>query len=232
MSEKALGLLDIFGPVMIGPSSSHTAGVARIAFLARKIHSGDFDRARVYFHGSLASTWKGHGSDKAAVAGLLGILPEDERLAFAPDLAKRAGLSIELLPVFESPERYHPNTLVVELETGSRRTRVRGASVGGGKVRLQSIDGFKTDLDGALESLLVLHQDTKGVIAAVSAILAETGYNIASISSHRTDKGDDALLVVEVDGLVTASLVESLRGAADVKEVVYVPSIGSLVGSS
>lgn len=224
MSERALGLLDIFGPVMIGPSSSHTAGVARIAFLARKIHGGPFDRARVLFHGSLASTWKGHGSDKAAIAGLLGILPEDERLGFAPELAKREGLNIELVPVFDSPERYHPNTVVLELESGERRTRVRGASVGGGKVRLQSINGFKTELDGALEALLVLHQDTRGVIAGVAAILAAWGFNIASMTSHRTDKGDLALLVVEVDGIVASGVVPALAGVQGVKDVVYVPS--------
>jgi L-serine dehydratase len=224
MPERALGLLDIFGPVMIGPSSSHTAGVARIAFLARKIHGGPFDRARVFFHGSLASTWKGHGSDKAAIAGLIGILPEDERLAFAPELAEREGLDIELVPVFDSPERYHPNTVVLELESGGRRTRVRGASVGGGKVRLQSINGFKTELDGALEAILVLHQDTRGVIAGVAAILAAWGFNIASMTSHRTDKGDLALLVVEVDGLVASGVIPALGGVQGVKDVVYVPS--------
>ena len=224
MPERALGLLDIFGPVMIGPSSSHTAGVARIAFLARKIHGQTFEHARVYFHGSLASTWKGHGSDKAAIAGLLGILPEDERLTFAPELARREGLDIELVPVLDSPERYHPNTVVIELEGSERRTRVRGASVGGGKVRLQSINGFKTELDGALEALLVLHQDTRGVIAGVAAILAAWGFNIASMTSHRTDKGDDALLVVEVDGLVASGVIPALGGVMGVKDVVYVPS--------
>lgn len=217
-------LLEIFGPVMIGPSSSHTAGVARIAFLARRIHGGPFERALVSFYGSLASTWKGHGSDKAAVAGLLGILPEDERLAFAPELARREGLDIEIRPVFDGPERYHPNTAVIELLTGEKRTRVRGASIGGGKVRLQSVNGFKADLDGALEAILVLHRDTRGVIAGVSAILSAFGFNIASMVSHRTDKGDDALLVVELDGQASTGVLEAIRGVQGVKDVVYVPS--------
>ena len=225
MADRTLGLLDAFGPVMIGPSSSHTAGVARIAFLARSILPGPIDRARVSFYGSLARTWRGHGSDKAAIAGLLGILPEDERLSFAPELARRWGLEVEILPCPEGPSRYHPNTMVVEIEAGPRRLRVRGASIGGGKILLQSVDGFRTSLDGSLDALLVLHRDEVGEIALVATLLASRGINIAQMSSHRRDKGDEALLVVEVDGPVSANVSEGIRALRGVLDAVLVPAI-------
>jgi len=227
MPDRTLGLLDIFGPIMIGPSSSHTAGVARLAFLARSIVQGPIDHARISFHGSLARTYKGHGSDKAAIAGLLGILPEDERLAFAPELARRQGLEVEIVPVYDSPARYHPNTAVFELSSGESRLRVRGASVGGGKVLLQSISGFQTAIDGTLDAILVLHRDEIGVIALVATLLAERGLNIAQMSSHRRDKGEEALLVVEVDGDVPVSVADDLARLKGILKVVRVPSIAS-----
>jgi L-serine dehydratase len=227
MDERKLGLFDILGPVMIGPSSSHTAGVARIAFCARRILPGPIDRARVLFYGSLARTYRGHGSDKAAIAGLLGILPEDERLSFAPEIAARQGLEVEIVPVFDGPERYHPNTVVLELFAGDRRLRVRGASVGGGEILIQSVDGFEAQLDGRLEALLVLHHDEPGVIASVAALLAGSGFNIASIASRRKDRGDEALIVVELDAAVDEPLIARLSALHAVREVVRVPSLRS-----
>lgn len=225
MADKTLGLFDIFGPVMIGPSSSHTAGVARIAFLARKILPYPLDRARVSFYGSLARTYKGHGSDKAAIAGLLGILPDDERLGYSLELAVKEGLAVEILPVYETPPRYHPNTAVIELWAGERYLRVRGASVGGGDIRIESINGFETALDGGLDALLVRHHDEIGVIAIVSHILAANRVNIASAVSHRRDKGDEALLIVELDGLVPSSIIEQIQELPQVRNVVYVPAV-------
>jgi L-serine dehydratase len=227
MDDKKIGLFDILGPVMIGPSSSHTAGVARIAFLARKILPGPLDRARVSFYGSLARTYKGHGSDKAAIAGLLGILPEDERLSFAPELAAREGLAVEIVPVYDGPERYHPNTVVIELASGGRALRLRAASVGGGEILLQSINGYEALIDGRLEALLVRHHDEPGVIAHVAALLAGAGLNIASLASKRKDRGDEALIVAEVDGVVDAALLVAIAALPAVREVVRVPSIRS-----
>lgn len=215
----------MFGPVMIGPSSSHTAGVARIAFAARRLLGTVPRKAVIRFYGSLSSTWRGHGSDKAALAGLLGILPDDERLSWATDLAAREGMAFDIVPMQTSPAHYHANTVVLELESAGSRVRMRGASVGGGEIRIQSIDGFHTDLDGALDAILVLHRDEVGVIATVSGLLAEHGYNIAHISSHRKEKGDEALLVAEVDGSVSLPVVEALGLVSAVRQVVHIPSI-------
>jgi L-serine dehydratase len=225
MPENAPTILDLFGPVMIGPSSSHTAGVARIAYLARKILPGPLLRARILFYGSLAKTYKGHGSDKAAIAGLLGILPEDERLGFAPELAARAGLLTEIVAVYETPERYHPNTVVFELEGPDQKIRVRGASIGGGEIALKSVNGFQADLDGKLDALLVLHHDEVGVIAELASLLAREGFNIASLASHRRDKGDEALIVAEIDGAAGSLLVAAAALIHGVLDVVHVPSI-------
>lgn len=227
MDERKIGLFDMFGPVMIGPSSSHTAGVARIAYLARSILGSRPDWARISFYGSLARTFRGHGSDKAAVAGLLGILPDDERLGFAPELAAREGMEVEIVAVLEGPERYHPNTVALELRSGARRLRVRGASVGGGEILLQSIDGFEAQLDGRLEALLVLHHDEPGVIARVADVLAREGINIASLASRRRDRGDVALIVAELDGDAGSAVVRSIAGLEAVREVIRVPRIRS-----
>jgi L-serine dehydratase len=181
----------------------------------------------VSFYGSLARTYKGHLSDKAAVAGLLGILPEDERLAFAPELALREGLDVEIVPVYDCPERYHPNTVVLELVSRERSLRLRGASVGGGEILIQSVDGYETQLDGRLDAILVLHHDEPGVIAGVAAKLAASGINIASLASRRKDRGEEAMIVAEVDGVVDEALIAALKGLDAVRGVVHVPSIGA-----
>lgn len=225
MAERYVGILDMLGPVMIGPSSSHTAGVARLAFLAGSMLPTRPERAVVEFHGSLARTWLGHGSDCAAIAGLLGILPEDERLAYARELAEGQGVSVEIRPVYESPARYHPNTAVFLIEAGGERLRLRGASVGGGEILVESIDGYRTALDGSLDALLVLHRDEVGVIAEVSRILARAGLNIASAVSHRKDRGDEALLVVELDQAPPRAVLEELGRLPSARRVVRVPAI-------
>jgi L-serine dehydratase len=161
------------------------------------------------------------------VAGLLGILPEDERLSYSLELAKKEGLEVEIVPIYDGPERYHPNTLVIELWGIGQYTRVRGASIGGGEIRIESVNGFAANLNGALDALLVIHRDEVGVIAIVSHILAANHFNIASVASHRKDKGEDALMVVEVDGVVPASIVTQIRELPSIREVVYIPSIRS-----
>jgi len=237
MSKDNVSIFDILGPVMIGPSSSHTAGVARIAFLARKMFARKPDHALVKFYGSLSSTWRGHGSDKAAIAGLLGIPPEDERLAHGEALLAEAqaageGFSIELKPMDDLPATWHPNTLVIELEAKasqgalSRKLRLRAASVGGGSIRIEEIDGYRVNLSGELDALLVLHHDEIGVIAIVSHMLAANRINIAGTSSHRKEKGDEALLVVETDGSLPPSVVQQIEGLPPIYAVISVPALG------
>jgi L-serine dehydratase len=224
---SAPSLLSVVGPVMIGPSSSHTAGVARLCFLARKAFGETPERARVTFYGSLAATWKGHGSDKAAIAGLLGIHPEDERLGFARELAAREGVRVEIVEDRGDEPGRHPNTLKAELEAHGRRLEMFGCSVGGGAILVESVNGFPASLSGELDAVLVRHLDRPGVIAAVAGLLAEAGVNIAGAASRRSQKGDQALLAVEVDQAPPGGVVEAIRGLDSVLAAVHVPSVYS-----
>jgi len=252
MPKENASLFEIFGPIMIGPSSSHTAGVARIAFLARRMFARRPDRATVKFYGSFASTWRGHGSGSAVIAGLLGIPPEDERLARGEELLEEAkiegaGFPVDICPMSDLPASWHPNSLVIELEaeadsgpsggsgaggavpgdgTAAKvKQRIRATSIGGGSIRIDEIDGYQVSLSGALNALLVLHHDEIGVIAIVSHILAASRINIAATSSHRKEKGDEALLVVETDHPIPNSVVEQIEGIPPIYRVIRVPSL-------
>ncbi|MDR2742205.1 MAG: L-serine ammonia-lyase, iron-sulfur-dependent subunit beta [Treponema sp.] len=235
MPKENVPLFEIFGPVMIGPSSSHTAGVARISYLARKMFGALPEKAWIRFYGSLASTWKGHGSGDAATAGLLGIHPEDEGISGGNELLKQyqqegKGFSVEIEAYTDLPSSWHPNTMIIEIlgRDAGQRLSVRAASIGGGSIRIDEIDGFEVNLSGELEALLVLHHDEIGVIAEVSQILAEAGINIAGTSSRRREKGDEALLVVEADGKIPQALGKRLEGLPAVYRVLYIPSVGDV----
>ncbi len=233
MPKDNVALFDILGPVMIGPSSSHTAGVARIAFLAGKMFAKKPSRAVVRFYGSLAATYRGHGSDKAVVAGLYGIPPEDERLARGLELATEAlargdGFPVEIIPMAETPSAWHPNTVVIELEAANPgdTLRLRAASTGGGAIRIEDINGYRVSLSGELDALVIRHHDEIGVIAIIAHILAANRINIAATSSHRKEKGDDALLVIETDGAVPHSLIDQILGLPPVYDALRVPALG------
>jgi L-serine dehydratase len=247
MPKENIPIFEICGPVMIGPSSSHTAGVARIAYLARKMYGAEPGRAAVSFYGSLAATWKGHGSGDAVIAGLLGIPPEDERLSRGAEILRDMrkageGFPIEIKSAAELPPSWHPNTLMIELfdgggegpgEEASARAPsgpliIRAASVGGGSIRIDEIDGYQVNLSGELDAILVLHHDEIGVIAIVSHILAAERINIASTSSHRKEKGDEALLMVETDGPIPQSVVNHIRDLPPIYRVIRVPSLERL----
>jgi L-serine dehydratase len=237
MPKENVPFFEIFGPVMIGPSSSHTAGVARICFLARKMFGALPIRARILFYGSLAATWRGHGSGDAAIAGLLGIPPEDERLSQGSTILKNheaedRGFPVSIEECHELPPSWHPNSLVVELfgarGQGPDHLAIRASSIGGGSIRIDEIDGFQVSLSGELEAMLILHHDEIGVIAQVSRILAQEKINIAGTSSHRKEKGEEALLVVEADGKIPQYVADQITALAPVYRVISVPSLGDL----
>ena len=242
MPKENVPIFEICGPVMIGPSSSHTAGVARIAFLTRKMFGEKPQRAQVRFYGSLASTWKGHGSGDAAIAGLLGIPPEDERLnrgsaILKEEIALGTGFPIKIEAIHELPPSWHPNTIIINLEgapessgpeSGDKRLKIRASSVGGGSIRIDEINGYQVNLSGELDAMLVRHHDEIGVIAIVSHLLAAEKINIAGTSSHRKEKGDEALLVVETDNPIPKSVADRIAGLPPIYEVLRVPSLGGL----
>jgi L-serine dehydratase len=217
-------LFDVIGPVMIGPSSSHTAGAVRLGALARAVLGGTPDEAVVELHGSFASTGRGHGTDLALTAGLLGLAPDDPGIRTAQTLASAAGLRV----TFSEADlgEVHPNTARLTLESADgRRVVVEGSSVGGADVVLTRIDDFDVSISGDLPVLIVEHHDQPGVIAAVTAVLAAHGANVASMEVSREMRGARALMVIETDQPVADAAVAAVAACEGVTHVRAVPAV-------
>lgn len=213
-----VGLFDILGPVMVGPSSSHTAGACRLGLMARAILGQTPSAARVHLHGSFAATGEGHGTHRALVGGLVGITPDDLRLRSAFDEAFAAGLVWDIAEV-DLGEEAHPNTVVFELERDGSSVRVQGASVGGGRIEVTEIDGFAVSLAGDYHTLILLAHDEPGTIATVAGTLARHGLNLARVHVDRTGRHQDALMTLEVDDAVPEEALTEISGAPWLKWV-------------
>jgi L-serine dehydratase len=205
-----VSLFDILGPTMVGPSSSHTAGACRLGLMARAILGDTPERAVIRLHGSFAATGEGHGTHRAIVGGLVGLAPDDLRLRMAYEEAERAGLTWEFETV-DLGQEAHPNTAILEVSRGEESAAVRGASVGGGRVRVDEVDGFAVDLEGDYHTLVLLAHDEPGTIAAVTAILAGHGVNLATMRVDRTGRYKDALMTIEADEPVSDSALAAVR---------------------
>ena len=193
-----VSLLDIIGPVMVGPSSSHTAGACRLGLLARNLVGGTPEKARIELHGSFARTGEGHGTDKAIAGGLMGFRPDDERLRDALEIAQGEGLDY----VFEKTtlgDDAHPNTARITVERGERHAVMTGASLGAGRILVTEINGYAVEVSGTYHTIVLIAEDVKGSIAAIATILAEHGINIANLRLTRKQRGGDAFMVIEVD---------------------------------
>jgi L-serine dehydratase len=195
-----VSILDIIGPVMVGPSSSHTAGACRLGLLARCLVGGTPERARIELHGSFARTGEGHGTDKAIVGGLLGFRPDDERLRTALQIMEREGLDyrFEKTTLGEEGE-VHPNSVRITLERGDRTVTMQGASLGAGRVLVNEIDGFPVEVSGGYDTIVLEAEDRPGSVAAIASILASAQVNIATLKLTRQQRGGDAFMVIEVD---------------------------------
>jgi len=193
-----VSLLDIIGPVMVGPSSSHTAGACRLGLLGRGLVSGTPQRALLELHGSFARTGEGHGTDKALVAGLLGFRPDDERIRTALQIAEQEGLDYR----FEKTslaDSAHPNTVRMTLERGDLKSTLTGCSLGAGRVLVTEIDGYPVEVSGNFHTIALVAEDKKGSIARITSILADHDINIATLRLTRKQKGGDAFMVIECD---------------------------------
>lgn len=193
-----VSLLDIIGPVMVGPSSSHTAGACRLGLLARGLVGGTPQTALLELHGSFARTGEGHGTDKALVAGLLGFRPDDERLRTALEIAEGEGLDYKFEKTSISDEA-HPNTVRITATRADRKAEMVGSSLGAGRVLVTEIDGFPVDISGSFFSIVILAADVKGSIARVTHILSNHDINIATLKLTRKQRGGDAFIVIECD---------------------------------
>lgn len=219
-----MNVFDIIGPIMIGPSSSHTAGAVRLGRVAWKILGDRAVKAEIQLSGSFAQTYRGHGTDKALVAGIMGMHSDDERIRCSLQLAEEAGLSVSFQEV-QLPGT-HPNTARIAL-TGERggQAVVQGASVGGGNILVTEINGLAVSFTGQYNTILVLHRDKPGAIAAVTQFMAESGVNIGNFRLARPQKGGEALMTIEVDGDVTDNLMDRLRALEPVQQAVLIRAI-------
>ena len=223
MAEKS-SVFDMIGPVMIGPSSSHTAGVVRIARAALKLLGGKPDEAEIIFYNSFARTYEGHGSDRAIIAGLLDFKTDDKRIKDSLQLAGQEGLVYKFKSIGNA-STLHPNTIKLTLRKGDRKIEVVGESKGGGLINIAEVNGFKADFSANLHTIVITAGDVKGSIAFIADVLAHDDCNIATMSVSRKGKNDVACLVIEMDSGLKPVTLEYLRSLSWVKEIIYVPDI-------
>ena len=206
-----MNLFDILGPVMVGPSSSHTAGAARIGRIARRLLAeGTPARAEIALSGSFAATGRGHGTDRALVAGLLGMKPDDERIPESLTLAQQAGMEVSFSRVSLSGE--HPNTARLRLTASNgRELTMTASSLGGGRIEVVELNGLRVRFSGDLPTLIVRNRDLPGYVSDVTGVLANEAVNIATMRLYRDYPGGSAVMVLEVDKPVPRTARERLR---------------------
>ncbi len=223
MAEKS-SVFDMIGPIMIGPSSSHTAGVVRIARAAVKLLGAIPDEADITFYNSFARTYEGHGSDRAILAGLLDYATDDPRIKDALDLAAQHGLSFHFKSVGNA-STLHPNSIRLQLKKGSKSLEVIGESKGGGIINIAEVNGFRADFSTRQHTLVAFADDVKGTIAFIASVLANENCNIANMSVSRKGKHDLACQVIEMDSAIRPVTLQYLQSLSWMKELIYIPEI-------
>ena len=216
-----MNLFDILGPVMVGPSSSHTAGAARIGLITRLLLGAEPSQARIGLYGSFQKTYHGHGTDKALIGGLLGMAVDDERLRESLRYADEQGLRYSF---YNADARgAHPNTVIMDVDSADgRHVCVQAASIGGGEIEVQSINGLEAGFSGHENTLVVIQKDTKGMIAQISSVLSASSINIATMRVFRRSVGGEAMMVIEIDGDADQTLIDCLSALPGIYQVAYV----------
>ena len=219
-----LRLFDILGPVMIGPSSSHTAGAARIGRITRHLLGEEVASADIMLCGSFAATYRGHGTDRAILGGLMDMRVDDVRLRDSERLAAEAGLRYTFR-TGDIPDA-HPNTVCIRAEgTCGRQIAVTACSVGGGSIRVKEIDGLPLSFSGEKNTYIVWHQDKPGAVAIVTSTMALRGVNIASMSVSRVSRDGEAVMVIEVDASEPGNTPEAIGRLNGITRAVYLPKL-------
>lgn len=215
-----INIFDMMGPVMVGPSSSHTAGAARIGNMGRTLLGEEVARADIGLYGSFAETGFGHGTDRALLAGLLGMKPDDLRIPNAYEEANRAGMAYSFRTV--ELRDAHPNTALLELTGKSgKQLTLQASSIGGGAIVVNKIDGIDVNFTGDFNTLIVRNQDESGSVAAITSILSQVHINVANMSVNRHRRGGDALMVIETDQHIKPRQVEFLSELPGILSVTY-----------
>ncbi|MDX1905833.1 MAG: L-serine ammonia-lyase, iron-sulfur-dependent subunit beta [Bacteroidia bacterium] len=219
MAERS-SIFDMIGPVMIGPSSSHTAGVVRIGRTARRLLGAQPEQAVVTFYNSFSRTYEGHGSDRAIVAGLMDMNPDDIRIKTSLELAQSLGLQVTFKAVFNASD-LHANSVRVQMTLGDRQMQILGISRGGGLISIVSIDGFACNFTAQNQTLVISARDVHGSVAFISSVIAQESCNIATLTVNRSGKNDTARLVFELDSGIRPLTLDYLRSLGWVEEVIY-----------
>ena len=220
-----IGIFDVLGPIMIGPSSSHTAGAARLGKIARTIVNKPIKDVTFLLHGSFKETYKGHGTDRALVAGILGMMPDDERLRDALLIAEKEGLEVHFLPA--DLRQVHPNTVkILMTDCDDINWEVLGSSIGGGLVEIYEINGNKVKITGEYPTIITCHDDIPGTVSTVSTLFYDNDINIAHMTLVRSQKGKDATMTFEVDNNVSEELIAAIKAVEGVNRVILINSLG------
>jgi len=219
-----MNVFDIIGPVMVGPSSSHTAGAVRIAAVTRKLLGEEVKQAIIKLHGSFANTYKGHGTDRAIIGGLLGYKVDN------PDIREslKHAEDIGLIYSFETADLgdVHPNTVLIEATgVSGKKIEVMGCSVGGGRIIIKRIDNFQVEFTGDYFTLVIEHKDKPGVIGAVTSVLGQNLINIAEMRDYRSYRGGSAVMIIETDQEICKSLIEQIKNLPEVYSVVDIEAL-------
>lgn len=222
--SRNISVFDIIGPIMVGPSSSHTAGAVRLGQVARAILGSQPRTATIELHGSFAQTGQGHGTDRGIVAGLLGMPTDDPELRQSFEVAAAAGLAFRFAEV-DLGEDAHPNTARLTVGDGQRTVQVTGCSIGGGLVEITNVDGYDVHFGCEYDTLLVLAEDRPGTINQVTGWLARQGINIAFLRVERDKRGGDAIMIIETDHMVDPQILEAFEDYIWVRWVRQVPKV-------
>ena len=214
----------MIGPIMIGPSSSHTAGVVKIASAGIQILGSIPEEASITFYNSFARTYEGHGSDRAILGGLMGFQTDDIRIKDALALAQNMGIIYQFKSIANS-SIHHPNTIKLKIRKGSKTVEIIGESLGGGVINIAEVDGFTANFSAKDHTLIIKADDISGAIAFISSVIAQEKTNIATMSVSRKGKNDLACHVIEMDSSIREITHQYLSSLPWVKELIYIPGI-------
>lgn len=215
-----MSLTNIIGPIMVGPSSSHTAGAVRIGQMARILLKDKPVSAKIYLHGSFATTGEGHGTDRALVAGILGMKPDDMRIPDSFTIAEQEKFQFSIEPV--TIKNAHPNTALIKLKgEHGRELEVQASSVGGGQIMINKIDGIEVNFNGESPTLIIHNLDQPGHVAEVTSTLSQKSVNIATMQLYREKKGAYAVMVIETDQLIPEEVITWLEHLDGIIKVTY-----------
>lgn len=220
-----MSVFDIMGPIMVGPSSSHTAGAARIGYTSKMILREEVSHADISLHGSFLATGKGHGTDKALIAGLLGMMPDDERIPYSFDIAEKKGLTYSFSGI--ELRNAHPNSVLLRLEgVCGGKLEILASSIGGGQIMINKIDGVEADICACYPTLIVHNIDQPGHVSLVTSILGQKAVNIATMRINRDKRGGHAVMIIECDQEVPKDALDSLTKVSGVTRVTYLSMEG------